>query len=102
MENEIYNLLNSGWIYCVVRNDYYGKILNQFETTKVENMVFVKKSEKLYYVLKNLGVNPDTYDSIVIIIFDKTDTDFKINVYSLGNGKKLKEITQDIINGKYE
>ena len=110
---EIYNMLNNGWIYVIQNEDNFLKNiffhwLDPKDIRKFNNKIFVKKSEKLYNILKNLGMNISLYDSLIAITisFNVDERTVKFDLYSLKNFKdpevKLREISQKIKENNFE
>ncbi len=107
-EKEIYNLLDSGWIYCVPLNNYYEdsffKHISTRDKIKFGKGYFVRKTKSLYERLVSIGMpgDSDGYDSCVVIFMDKKGSDGIFNLMSLReSGDKamtnLTEVARNIL-----
>lgn len=98
---EIYNLLDNGWVYCdysdlYFENAFFSHIPKKY-VMRIDGSTFIKKSRKLYSILKNWGADMDRYDSIVMIYLHRDKNMRKIvDVYSLRRSEILKEIAERI------
>ena len=97
--NEVYDLLNNGWIYCIFKDDYFKKIILKKvkEVKNIDNKIFIKKSKKVYKILKNIGMETATYDSIVVIVFNKFNMGLKFDLISISNADSLIQISKRIV-----
>lgn len=99
-EKEVYNLLDNGWIYCLFKDNYFEKVILgkiKKNTMIIDNKIFIKKSKKLYKLLKAVGMDMSTYDSVVVIVFRKFNTDLKIDFISISNTESLEMIAKRIV-----
>lgn len=99
---EITDLLDNGWIYIETNDeDYFRKvILNKLKKRDIlyyEDKLFIKKSLALYRILKNIGMNLSTYDTIIIFALKKEEDEIKVNLYSLRSADKLDDISKSIL-----
>ncbi len=102
-KEEVYNLLDSGWIYVNTNDDHYFRavILDRLKKKDIlhkDNLTFIKKSHKLYKILSNIGMDTSLYDSMIIIKFWKYDNEIKLNLYSLKVADTLDNVSESILN----
>ena len=103
---EIYDLLDHGWVYVRTQDKdnrkYLDKVLlKRLKTKDIKETIhglFIRKSDKLYKILKNMGMDISIYDSMVIISFLKGNREIQFKLYSLKEGENLYEIANKIIN----
>lgn len=102
-KEEVYNLLDNGWIYVDTNDDHYFRkvILERLKKRDViyyDKLLFIKKSPKLYKILKNIGMDTSIYDAMIILTFRKEDDEIKLNLYSLKIADTLDDISERILN----
>ena len=108
-KQEVYNLLNNGWIYIQINDDtnmnYFKdtilKSLNKKDFKYYDNRLFIKKSKKLFNILKNIGMDISNYDATIMLGFKIIDNKLKFDFYSLKNAETLDNISEKIINKIY-
>ena len=109
-KQEVYNLLDNSWIYIQINDnndmDYFKnlilKSLNKKDLKYYDNRLFIKKSEKLFNIFKNIGMDTSNYDATIIISFKIIDNNkLKFDFYSLKNAETLDNISEKIINKIY-
>jgi hypothetical protein len=110
----IYNLLDNGWIFVSDLGEnleYFERVffshLKKKYVKRIDRKIFVKKSEQLYSLLKNLGmdlIKNIIYDSIIVLTFKKSEGEITFGFFSLNNDSEaknietLKEISERILN----
>lgn len=101
-KEEIYNLLDNGWIYVETNEpDYFKKvILDQLQKEDISynsGKIFIRKSPRLYKILTNIGMKISTYDSIVILTFHKDADKIEVNLFSINSPDTLSTISEKIL-----
>ena len=108
---EIYDMLNNGWVYIIQNENEFFKrrfleLLDKEDIKNIDNKIFIRKTDKLYNILKDLGMDVSLYDSLISIDFNVHRNILKFNFYALKNSinadVKLQEISQKIQENNFE
>lgn len=108
---EIYDMLNNGWVYIIQNENEFFKrmfleLLDKEDIKNIDNKIFIRKTDKLYNILKDLGMDVSLYDSLIAMAFNVYRNTLKFNLYALKNSKdadvKLQEISQKIKENNFE
>ena len=104
-EEEIYNLLNSGWIYCEY-DPYFEDVFFSHlkEKKRFGKSYFVRKGKGLFDRLVNLGMKKDSssYDSCVVMFLTKKGDQVTVSLMSLKETglkgeEELRKVAGDIL-----
>lgn len=96
-EEQIYNLLDSGWIYCKY-DPYFEKAFFRHVKKKKKfgkGGYFVLKTQRLYDWLVSLGMpeNTEEYDRCIILIMNRYGDDGMVKMHSLNTEGEVAELT---------
>lgn len=85
---DILELLNSGWIYIEAPLQFMKfvfSVIPESDKFQYKKGWFIHKSELLYKMLKNLGMdtNSNIYDSCILIYVDVLDNYYSMSMFSL-------------------
>lgn len=104
-------MLNNGWVYIIKNENEFFKrmfleLLDKEDIKNIDNKIFIRKTDKLYNILKDLGMDVSLYDSLIAMAFNVYRNTLKFNLYALKNSKdvdvKLQEISQKIKENNFE
>jgi hypothetical protein len=102
-KEEVYNLLDNGWIYVDTNDDHYFRkvILGRLRKRDIlyqDKLLFIRKSPRLYKILANIGMDTSIYDAMIILTFRKEGDEIRLNLYSLKIADTLDNISERILN----
>ena len=102
-KEEIYRLLDSGWIYCVYDSYFEDTFFAHVkDKRRYGNGYFVRKGKSLFDRLVSLGMLKDSrsYDSCVVMFMRKKEERIAIDLMSVKGGtegeNELKKVVEDI------
>ncbi len=101
---EIYDLLNSGWIYCEFDPYFEDAFFSHVRDKKLLGRgYFVRKNKSLFDRLVSIGMpsGSTSYDSCVVMFLQKTKDKVSFIMLSLKESgsegeEKLKKVSEDI------
>lgn len=102
-ENDIVNLLESGWLY-VISDEYFE---NAFFSTvpddekfRYGNGWFLKKSETIYRRLVSMKMerNSSAYDSSIVMVMSRSKDKAIINLRSLKESGDIQKVAKGIMD----
>ncbi len=102
-QKEIYNLLDSGWIYCVPPDQYYERSFFRHippkEKIRFGKGYFVKKSKVLYERLVALGLPKDSesYDSCIVLFMEIRENKGVFNLMSLKQSGDMEKSLNNVV-----
>ncbi len=108
-EKDIENLLESGWVFCMVQkddeayfDDVFFKHIPDEEKFRYGHGWFLKKSETLFRRFVNVGMPKDSsaYDSCIVVAMGKNNKNISINLLSLKEGSSIEKVARGILEDK--